>query len=97
MLIPRFSIRWLLAMTSVCALFSYVVAQAVAGAQWALAMTASLSLVATCFLLYAVAFLIAYGLARFTRSLRSNDAPQTPFASDEQLPPQIIPKRIYPE
>ena len=95
MLIPRFSIRWVLAFTAVCAFFSFIVARGIGGQHWAIAITAAMALVVSCFLLFAATFILAYGLARATRSLQTKEGPKTPFASDGQLPRQVVPKNPY--
>ena len=95
MLIPRFSIRWVLAFTAVCAFFSFIVAHGIGGQHWATAITAATALLVSCFLLFAVTFVLAYGLARATPALRSIESPKTPFASNDQLPRQVVPKNPY--
>ena len=95
MLIPRFSIRWVLAFTAVCAVFSFVVAQGIGGEHWAMAITAATALLVSCFLLFAATFVLAYGLARVTSSLQAKEGPKTPFASNDQLPRQVVPKNPY--
>ena len=39
MLIPRFSLRWLLAATAVCGVLAYVLSQAVMGQAWGIAVS----------------------------------------------------------
>ena len=95
MLIPRFSIRWVLAFTAVCAFLSFIVARGMAGQHLAMAITAAMALLVSCFLLYSATFILAYGLARTTRSLQAKEGPRTPFASDDQLPRQMVPKNPY--
>jgi len=39
MLIPQFSLRWVLAVTAVCAVFSLILAMALRGSPWAIALS----------------------------------------------------------
>ncbi len=64
MLIPQFTIRWLLALTAVCALLSLIVARAIAGSGWAVGISAALvalvGIVLVHLLFYAGIWLIGY-------------------------------------
>ncbi len=95
MLIPRFSIRWILAFTVACAVVSFIVAHSIDGNHWAMAVTAALAVIVGCFLLFAVTFLMAYGLTRFTRFVQPPEGPKSPFASQDQLPRQLVPRNPY--
>ncbi|MEO8497451.1 MAG: hypothetical protein ABI614_20460, partial [Planctomycetota bacterium] len=63
MLIPRFSLRQLLAVTTASALFCYVVGMATRGHQWAIAISTAVSSVLLAFVLYAAVFAVAWLLA----------------------------------
>ena len=63
MLIPRFTLRWLLGLTTVSALVSLVLSFAVRRQPWALGVTAGLWCLAAAFLFYVVAFLAAWLIA----------------------------------
>lgn len=59
MIIPQFSLRWLLGLTALCGGFSLVLAYAIRGQTWAIGMTAALGAVFLLFLLYEAAFSVA--------------------------------------
>lgn len=90
MLIPRFSLRWLLAVTSASGVFFLVVAQAVRGSSWARGVCVAALYLVVCLLFYVAAWGATIILAR-ARGMRP--VPQvvtTPFATAEP-PAQIIP------
>ena len=95
MLLPRFSIRWMLLLTTVLAVLSVVVRQATLGSSWAIALTATVALSAAIFLLYGVMFLLACGLASLTRTLKPPQQPENPFVIEGQYPPQDVPRNPY--
>ena len=64
MLIPRFTIRSMLVITTVCALLASTVYWARAGAAWAAAIASAGGLICLAFFLYGSLFAIAFGLAR---------------------------------
>jgi type VI protein secretion system component VasK len=64
MLIPRFSIRWLLWLTTFSAAVSLVLSFAVRGKAWALATAAGLWVLVITAMLYAAAFLAAWLLTQ---------------------------------
>ena len=43
MIFPQFSLRWLLALTTLCAVFFFVVQRAIGGSHWALVLTYAVS------------------------------------------------------
>jgi len=63
MLIPQFSIRWLLAVTALCAGAFSVVGLAVQGQRWALAVSVGLGAVLLTMLLYGAAFGLVWACA----------------------------------
>jgi hypothetical protein len=100
MLIPRFSLRWLLGLTTLCAAVSLVLAAAVRRETWAIAMLAALASLGLVAALYVVAFLGAWLVAqtagtrrrkRMRRAAVSPFATQTPagspFAAEIMNPP----------
>ena len=95
MLLPRFSIRWVLLLTTVLALLSAVMRQAYFGQQWAIAVTAVLVFLLAVFLSYAAAILSAYTLARATRTLHPPNKNPNPFVVQGQFPPQMVPKNPH--
>jgi hypothetical protein len=90
MLIPRFTIRWLLLVTTVCAFFFLVVACAVRGDAWAFAVSLSVVSLAVAFLVFGAFFGFAFLVTSVVGLLRPSSPRGTPFATAEP-PPQIIP------
>ena len=95
LLIPHFSIRWMLVLTSVAGVMAVVVRQAYLQKTWAIALTAIMALVASIFLAYGAMFVLAYFLAKATRSLNRVEKPSNPFVVEGQYPPQMIPKTTF--
>ena len=60
MLIPRFSLRLLLLLTTVSGVFFLVVAQAVGGNAWAIAVTTAVSALLATIMLHALVFVLAW-------------------------------------
>jgi hypothetical protein len=94
MLIPRFSLRWLLGLTTVSALISLVLSFAVRGQPWALGFTAGLWCLVVVFLLYVFAFLAAWLIANtksaFTSGAQrsaSHALGESPFANPLPVQP----------
>lgn len=90
MLIPRFSIRLMLVLTAVCAVFFLVVSFAGNGSHFAAGFVVAVLTVLLAMMGYAVVFLLSYAFARFLRLVRPESRPTSPFATDS-LPPQVIP------
>ena len=90
MLIPRFSLRWLLSALTASGLFFLVVAQAVRGEHWAQGLCFAALCLASCLALYVVAWSAAIVLAKTLSVQPAVEAESTPFASAEP-PAQIIP------
>ncbi len=91
MLIPRFSLRAYFVATLLMALVGIAGSFALRGHDWAVAVLAALGSLVVLFVLYAVAFICAWGfveiaLARAQRRQR----PASPFATDRPAP-QILP------
>ena len=96
MLIPRFSLRWLLLLTTVCAVFSLIIRFAVQRQHWAVAIVTSVATLVCAMLVYAGLFSLAFLLFQLYRFIRPLSTPTSPFAADT-LPPQIIPPRVVDE
>jgi hypothetical protein len=90
MLIPRFTIRWLLMLTTVCAVFFAMVALALRGHFWALGMSLGVGSLIFTFACYGGVFGVAYVLASLAAASRRPPSGGTPFATAAP-PPQIIP------
>lgn len=89
MLIPRFSIRWILIVTTLCAVLALVVARADRGSDAAMAIVIAVATAATALSLFGILFLVCLGLSRVTRLARPAPPGRSPFATDS-LPPQVI-------
>jgi threonine/homoserine/homoserine lactone efflux protein len=90
MLIPRFTIRWLLALMTVSSVFFLVVSLAVQGKTWAIALSVSVASLGVAFTMYAVFFGMAYVMASTGSAFRRSPVVGTPFATAEP-PPQLVP------
>jgi hypothetical protein len=89
MIIPRFSLRWLLGVTTLCALLAYVLAQAIRGQAWGIAISVTVGALLFTSLVHAVVFLLAWGIASAGTGIRRTRA-TSPFAT-HVAPPQILP------
>jgi uncharacterized membrane protein len=65
MLIPQFSLRWVLGVTAVCALLSLVAAQAVQGKTWAIATTAGMVSLGLIMLVHGSVFFVVWLFSLF--------------------------------
>jgi hypothetical protein len=93
MLIPRFTLRWLLLLTTACGGLSLVLSYAVQGNSGAIAFSLALGMIPLLLLLHAatfsVAWLISQGL-NFTASRLRPTPARSPFAASGP-PKQIVP------
>ena len=81
MLIPQFSLRWLLGLTALCAGISLVLSFAIQGRGWAIGAAAALSSVVVLAVLYVGAFLSAWLVSHMAGGLfGSQPEGQSPFA-----------------
>jgi hypothetical protein len=95
MLIPRFSLRWLLGLTAVCAAASLILAAAVRGELWAIGAAAAIASLAIVALLHIATFAAAwllFGMERATFQQR----PTSPFAEKLVAPPTESPTTPAP-
>jgi hypothetical protein len=92
MLIPRFSLRWLLLLTTVCAVFFLVVRFAFRGDFWAIGLVVTVVTLVVASFTYGLLFSLAFVLAALLRLVRPSSRSASPFATDA-LPPQVIPPR----
>ncbi len=90
MLIPRFSLRWLLGLTTLCAAVSFVLASAVRGNDWAIGMTVGIVSGLCLALLHVLIFWAACLTSFFQRGLLQTARPADgcPFATE---PPGVSP------
>ncbi len=79
MLIPRFSIRWLLGLTTVSAGVSLVLSYAVRGHAWAIGITAGLWTLVAVAVLFVGAFLCAWLIDRFAAATKPSREDRSPF------------------
>ena len=86
MLIPRFSIRWLLGLTTFSAGVSLVLSYAVRGHAWAIGVTSGLWTFVVIGLLYAVAFLGAWLISQWNVSPQGPSG-VSPFATPKSETP----------
>jgi hypothetical protein len=91
MLIPRFSIRWLLGLTTFSAGVSLVLAYAVRGQPWAIGIVAGLWAVVIVAVFYSSAFVLAWLLNQFlaVTFLKRHRAGDSPFAAPQPAPSPI--------
>src|SRR5205823_3947023 len=86
MLIPRYSLRWLLGLTTFSAGISFVLSFAVRGQAWAIGVTAGLWTFVAVAALFIAAFLCAWlidQLAASARIVRSGSSPFGPAQAGE--------------
>lgn len=91
MLLPRFSLRFLLGGTAVCGGFFVVLAAAARGQVWASAITISVGSILLAFLLYAMFFAAAMLIASIGMLPRRQPAVRSPFAQHVAAP-QLVPQ-----
>lgn len=96
MLIPRFSIRSLLLVTTVCALVFLVFRLALKEHSWAVGLSVTILCMVGAFVLYGSLFLVSLAVVRFTSLAKPPERHESPFATD-RLPPQVIPPRQVDE
>ena len=93
MIIPRYSLRWLLALITVCGCLSLVLSYAFQGHAWAIGFAAGLGSLAAIAGLHAAAFSVAWllsQLAYIAGGSKSAGGGQSPFAGGGSplAPPQ---------
>lgn len=85
MVIPRFSIRWLLGLTAVCGAISLVLSYAARGEPWGIGATVGLASFVLLFVLHAVAFCVAWLLSQIFAVTDVRSATDNPFAQSPTL------------
>ncbi len=91
MLIPRFSLRSLLLITTFSACFCYVLMMAKQGQVWALAITLAAASLVLVFLVQVVLFAVAWSLSQIMRQSFGRQVTRSPFATDAPPPQWISP------
>ena len=89
MLIPRYSMRWLLLATTVFAGYSLLVSVAIRGQSWAAGIAIALGSLFLVMFVHAMFFLVSFMLASVLWLTRSSETAKSPFAGAEP-PPQIV-------
>ena len=90
MLIPRFTIRWLLLLMTVSSFFFLVLTFALRRQAWAIAVSVGVLSLLLAFVCYGLVFGLAYVIASARAVMRPAAGLGTPFATAEP-PAQIIP------
>jgi len=90
MLIPRFSLRWLLGLITLSAGVSVVLAQAVRGQSWAIGVAAALLCLVVLALLQAGTFLVAWFAAQAESAVVRRTASVVPGSSPGECPFQEL-------
>lgn len=89
MLIPRFSIRWLLLLTTVCAAFFFFLTFAVRGEAWAMGVTIGVGSLSIVFMVHALFFMAVWVMTEVVGQAEQTRRIESPFAT-EKPPPQIV-------
>jgi len=79
MLIPQFSIRWLLGVTAVCAVIFSIVALGVRGAMWAAALAFGVASLAILMAVYAILFALTWGIGAVVSLRKGRRGAPSPF------------------
>ncbi len=79
MLIPQFTIRWLLGVTAVLAVMFTIVGLAVRGSAWAQGISAAFAALTVAMLVYALLFAVVWLLAEAKAALGKRETGQSPF------------------
>lgn len=89
MLIPRYSLRWLLALITVSAAVSFVLSYAVRGSDWAIGMAAGLASLAILMVLFVCTFLAAWAISQVETAIASSRGGDgtSPFAGNTPASP----------
>jgi hypothetical protein len=89
MLIPRYTIRWLLGLTTLSAGVSLVLAHAFRGRSWAIGMVAGLWTFVVVAVFFAGAFLLAWLIEQVTAGRQSRRHLGSPFAKQSAEYPYV--------
>jgi hypothetical protein len=89
MLFPRFTTRRLFVITALAAGFFWIVALAVRGQNWAIAIAIAFGAIAFSFLLFGFYFFVAWFVSLMVRDFFRTTTAVSPFAQDAP-PPQIL-------
>ena len=89
MLLPRYSLRWLLALITVSGAVSFVLSFAFRGRDWALGVSAGLGCLALLMGLYTLTFLAAWAISQIENAIwrLRGDKGSSPFAVNPPASP----------
>ena len=90
MLIPRFTLRWMLFVLSVSGVFFLFLSLAVKGQAWAIGVSTAIATMLGILVVHMTFFGAAWVLASLLGFARPRQQPRSPFAQ-EQPPPQWLP------
>lgn len=95
MVIPRFTLLWLLILVTACAVLSLILSFAHRGHAWALGLLAGLASLAAVLLLHAAAFSLAWIYTQLGYVLRGpavmrGDSPFKPGTNAPEVPSQVV-------
>ena len=88
-MLPRFTIRRLLAVVTGCAILFTIAGTAMRGQFWAIAFLIAFGAVVAGFLVYAAVFAVVWMFAEFAAVIQGRPKGTSPFA-DSRPPPQFI-------
>lgn len=96
MIIPRFTLRWLLALVTVCGGVSLILSYAFQGSAWAIGLLVGLGSLLLVLVLHASAYSVAWLLTQFSymatgRSASSAGGADSPFGGDSPFAPPARP------
>lgn len=97
MLVPQFSIRWLLGLTALAAVFALVASFAYRGDPWAIALVGAFGGLVLSFVAFAGMWVVAMGVGGVVRGLRRRQpVAESPFAMHKPAPQVIEPRETDP-
>jgi len=98
MLIPQFSIRWLLALTAVCAVIFSIVGLAVRGSEWAAGVSIGIGSLVILGMVYGTLFAVVWLFSVVTSSLggRRARSGQSPFRTESAAGGPTAPSHEVP-
>jgi len=87
MIIPQFSLRWLLGLTALCAFVSFVLSFAVRQQPWAIGIAAAMGSALGLAVLFVITFLVAWLITRASaRVFGQQPVGQSPFKLTDDSP-----------
>lgn len=93
-LLPRYSIRRMLVMTTVCAVFFLILSLAVRGHLWAAAVSIAVGSGILVVIVGAILFTVAWFVSLVVQTLRPRRKAESPFAQFRPPPQLITPETV---